>query len=66
MDNYYDVGCISVLAILKTKMTKEEHQGFLRGNVLKYICRAGHKTKDTVPDYNKALNYLGWLVESYE
>ena len=45
-------------------MTPQEFQGFLRGNVIKYMARAG--TKPDVPavqDLKKAMHYLEKLVE---
>ena len=43
-------------------MTWEEQRGFMRGNVIKYIARAGKKGP-AIDDYKKALDYLERLIE---
>jgi len=41
-----------------------ESIGFSLGNVLKYICRAGHKPGNTLEgDLNKALAYLDYEID---
>lgn len=45
-------------------MTREEFEGFLRGNVIKYIAR--YKDKDGLKDVYKAKHYLERLVELLE
>ena len=42
-------------------MDQEEFIGFLRGNVIKYVARAGSKG-DPVVDYKKAHHYLDKLI----
>ena len=42
---YYDEGGIEVIEVIKAKLTPEQYQGFLLGNVIKYICRANWKDK---------------------
>jgi hypothetical protein len=42
-------------------MTREEFEGYLRGNVIKYIAR--YKDKDGLKDVYKAQHYLSKLVE---
>ena len=37
---------------------REQELNFHLGNVIKYICRAGHKTKNKIQDLEKALHYL--------
>lgn len=61
-NSYYDVGGIEVIDYIKAKMSRDEYKGFLKGNVLKYISRSGHKD-DAVKDLKKAHEYLGWLIE---
>ena len=58
-DSTYE--CIKVL---EAWMSKEEYQGFLRGNCLKYLCRVGKKD-DIVQELNKSKWYLEKLIESY-
>lgn len=65
--NYYDAGGLSVVDIWKAKLTKEELRGLFKGNVLKYLLRAGKKNKNTaVKDLKKARDYLDNLIETYE
>ena len=58
---HYTVGGLDTISIMEAKLTKSELNGFLRGNVLKYITRGGHKD-DTLKDYKKAQWYLDRLV----
>ena len=46
---------------MRSWMTPEEFRGFLRGNVIKYICR--YKDKDGVEDLQKAEHYLSELIK---
>ena len=46
-------------------MTPEQFEGFLRGNAIKYLARAGSKG-DPVVDYKKARHYLDKLIEVVE
>ena len=46
---------------MQSWMTAEEFEGFLRGNVIKYIAR--YKDKDGVKDVLKARHYLERLLE---
>lgn len=41
--SYYDAGGIETLDIIKAKLTPEQYQGYLLGNVIKYACRANFK-----------------------
>ena len=43
-------------------MSEEEFKGYLKGNVIKYISRAGKKDA-TLQELEKAQTYLNWLVE---
>ena len=43
-------------------MTADEFKGYLRGNVIKYCARAGHK-EDALEDLRKGLHYLEKLIE---
>lgn len=55
-----DIECIDAI---KACMSKEEYQGFLKGNVFKYLWR--YKLKGGADDLDKASVYLAWLRESY-
>lgn len=44
-----------------------EKLGFLEGNVVKYVCRAGNKDgEDPLDDLSKARWYLDRLIASYK
>lgn len=67
LGSHYDVGGVSVLEIWKSKLTPSEFQGLCKGNVIKYVCRAGFKNpKKEVEDLKKANQYLEWLIEAKE
>lgn len=40
---YYDAGGIETLDVIKAKLTPEQYQGYLLGNVIKYSCRLNFK-----------------------
>jgi len=53
-----------VIKILQARLTKEEYAGYLKGNVLKYIFRAGTKPGNPLKqDLDKAEQYLQWYKE---
>ena len=62
--SHYTNGNIETIDYLKDTLSKEQYEGFCRGNVLKYISRYPHK--NGVEDLNKAKTYLEWLIESVE
>jgi hypothetical protein len=59
--SHYTDGGIETIDYLKAKMSTEEFHGFLRGNVLKYMSRAGKKD-DVVQELEKAQWYLTRLI----
>lgn len=59
---HYNEGSIEVIDILKDQMSGEAYCGFLLGNILKYLLRAGHKTESPIEDYKKAQWYLTELI----
>lgn len=61
---YYDAGGISTLDYIKAKLTPEQYEGFLLGNVLKYTSR--YRLKGGINDLKKAQDYLAWLIEFLE
>jgi hypothetical protein len=42
-DKHYDEGGISTIDILKAKLSPEQYEGFLLGNIIKYSTRANFK-----------------------
>lgn len=58
------VGQIEVIDFIRDKLTPEEYKGYLKGNILKYIARAGKKkTAYPAEDLEKAEVYLKWLIK---
>lgn len=53
---HYTVGGIETIDFIQAKLSPEEFAGYCRGNMLKYIARAGHKD-DAGQDMRKALWY---------
>ena len=59
---HYKTGGIEAIDYIQAKLSPEEFAGFCRGNMLKYISRAGHKA-DAAEDMRKALWYgERWLA----
>lgn len=59
---HYTAGSIECIDAIKAATTQEEFEGFLRGNVLKYLWRCNLKSNKT-EDLNKARWYLNRLIE---
>lgn len=55
------VGKIEVIDYLEDKLTNEQFEGYLVGNVLKYLSR--YKKKNGLEDLKKGQWYLNKLVE---
>ena len=53
---------VEVVDIIEAVLTEEEFKGFVKGNAIKYILRAGKKGKE-LQDLMKAREVLGWLKE---
>lgn len=53
------------IKVLEAWLPPEQYKGFLRGNVLKYLCRVGKKD-ETVQELKKAKWYLEKLIEKEE
>lgn len=61
-DHYLEMG-IQPWDVMKSWMTSEQFRGFLRGNVIKYIARAGKKDGAVEEvDLKKAAHYLEALI----
>lgn len=62
--DYYDIGGIETIEIIRSKLTDEQFVGFLKGNIIKYMCRAGHKPNTpSSHDYYKANYYSSRLLD---
>lgn len=59
--SHYTQGKYETIDIIKDMMTHEMYEGFLLGNVIKYLAR--YNSKNGVEDLNKARVYLKWLAE---
>ena len=62
--NHYINKSIQPWTAMESWMSPEEFEGFLRGNVIKYIAR--YKDKDGIKDILKAKHYLEKLLECLE
>ena len=63
-DHYHDKA-IQPWDAMEAWMPKEQFIGFLRGNAIKYLARAGSKGPDVI-DYRKAQHYMAKLIEVLE
>lgn len=64
VDESHYGGTIQPLEFMQANMTKDEFMGFLKGNIIKYVSRAGKKKdNDIKSDIKKAKRYLVWLQE---
>lgn len=59
-DHYQNMG-VQPWDAMQAWMTEEQFEGFLRGNVIKYMAR--YDSKGGVEDLRKAQHYLGALIE---
>ena len=59
---HYKHGGIETIDFIKAKLTQEEYRGYLKGNVLKYASRAGHKG-NAAEDAGKLAWYAQRLAE---
>lgn len=60
--HHYTLGGIEVIDIIKAKLTPDQFQGFLLGNITKRILRAGEKG-NSLEDLKKAHWYLERLID---
>ena len=61
---HYNQSGIECIEAIKASMSKEEYEGYLKGNVEKYVWR--YRYKAGLEDLKKAQWYLRRLVESVE
>lgn len=60
--SHYNSNSLEVIDAIKGSLSKEEYNGFLKGNVLKYVCRADYKGK-YLEDLQKAKWYLDEMIK---
>jgi hypothetical protein len=63
--DHYKSGGIEVIDFMEAKLTPEGLKGYLQGNVIKYLSRAGKKD-DELQDFKKAEWYLKRLIMNLE
>ena len=59
---HYCFGGIETIEYIKAKLSPEEYRGYMKGSVIKYLSRAGHKD-DVIQDLKKAQWYLNRLIQ---
>jgi len=60
---HYNSLPVQPIELMETILTPEEFQGFLKGNMLKYVMRAGRKAnEDSTKDTNKFNQYKEWYI----
>ena len=60
--SHYQLTLLQPLEIMQRTMTKEEFIGFLKGNIIKYSIRGGHKEGESPEkDLTKVNTYHRWL-----
>lgn len=59
---HYCYGGIETIEYIRAKLSPDEYRGYMKGSVLKYLSRAGHKD-DATQDLKKAQWYLNRLIE---
>ncbi len=62
---HYNTGAVECIDAIKSSMSSEAFQGYLKGNCLKYIWRMSYKGK-ALEDTKKAKWYLNKLIEEIE
>ena len=59
---HYTQGSMETIDMIKESLTEEEFSGYLKGNILKYVCRYKHKGMP-LKDLIKSQWYLEKLVK---
>lgn len=62
--SHYTDMAVQPWSAMESWMSQEEFRGFLRGNAIKYLARAGSKGCER-QDYEKARHYLERLIQTY-
>ena len=61
---HYLKGGLECIQVVKAQLTSEQYEGYLYGNVIKYMWR--WKEKNGLEDLRKANHYLDWLIKEVE
>jgi hypothetical protein len=60
---HYNTGSMETIDLIREGMSDDEFLGYLKGNILKYICRYRHKNKENpIKDLMKAKWYIEKLI----
>ena len=59
---HYTQGSMETIDMIKESLTEEEFSGYLKGNILKYVCRYKHKGMP-LKDLMKSQWYLEKLIK---
>jgi hypothetical protein len=62
--DHYKTGGIETIEYIKAKLTTEAFEGYLVGNILKYVSR--YKSKNGLEDLHKAEWYLCRLIKEIQ
>ena len=63
---YYNSNGLSPIGAMKQGLiSKEQYQGFIIGNIIKYVIRAGKKD-DAIKDLEKAKDYIDFYIELFK
>ena len=61
-DHYAAMAGLEPIELMQLVLSREEFTGFLKGNIIKYTMRAGHKQGEAAEkDIAKAKRYTQWL-----
>ena len=63
--NHYKSMDVQPWTAMQAWLSADEFRGFLQGNAIKYLARAGHKG-NRVDDLKKARHYIDKLIEIEE
>lgn len=63
-DSHYRQSILEPILVMQKMFTKDEFMGFLKGNILKYRLRLGHKTDNVSEELDKIKRYEQWLEEA--
>lgn len=62
---HYGVNGLEPIDAMKMGLfTYLEYIGFLKGNIIKYVCRCDYK--NGIEDLYKARDYIDYLIDAYE
>lgn len=62
--HYQELKSLQPIEVMQLLLSEQELSGFLKGNILKYTLRAGHKEGEGAEkDLAKAQRYRQWLLQ---